>query len=354
MLTLALAVVTVGNHWKYAFGPPDAQGRIRASADDFVVREELGFTASGEGQHLLVHVRKRETNTQFVARELARMAGVRPREVGYAGLKDRHAVAEQWFTIGLPSTKTQVDLSQGGAGFEVLSATPHHRKLRRGALARNRFEIRVTALEGGEAVLAERLRAVRERGVPNYFGRQRFGRDANNLRTAERMLLEGERVKQREQRSFAYSAARSFLFNELLSLRIENETWDRLVVGDLANLDGVGSVFAVDALDDKLERRVAELDLHPTGPLWGKGAPEISGAPSDWEARACGAHPFAAALVADGLEHARRALRLRVQDLEWKFERDTLCLRFGLTSGAFATSVLREILVVRDASSGDL
>ncbi len=343
--------MSLGDDWKYAFEAPSARGRIRESSNDFVVREDLGFQASGEGQHLLVHVRKRDANTQFVARELARIAGVRPREVGYAGLKDRNAVAEQWFTIGLPSTKTEVDLSGAGQGFEVLSATAHHRKLRRGALARNRFEIRVTSLEGDRDLLEQRLVRVRSTGVPNYFGPQRFGRDASNLRQAERILLEGERVKQREQRSFAYSAARSFLFNELLSFRIENDTWTRLLVGDLANLDGVRSVFAVESVDETIERRLEELDLHPSGPLWGKGEPETTGEPRVWEDRICGAHPLPAGLAAEGLEHARRALRLRVQDLEWDFEPDALRLQFGLSSGAFATSVLRELLQVEDAST---
>lgn len=340
----------IDDQWLYAFGAPLARGRIKASPDDFVVREELGFEASREGQHLLVHVRKREANTQFVARELARMAGVRPREVGYAGLKDRNAVAEQWFTIGLPSTKTEVDLGGGGEGFEVLSAEPHHRKLRRGALMRNRFDIRVTGLEGDRDALAERLSMIAERGVPNYFGPQRFGRDGSNLRTAERLLLDGASIKRREERSFAYSAARSFLFNGLLSFRIEQGVWDRLVVGDLANLDGVGSVFVVDAVDESLTGRVLELDVHPSGPLWGRGHPETTGDAKAWELQQCGGHPFGPALAAHGLVQARRALRLRVQDLEWNFEDDALHVEFGLTSGAFATSVLREIVQTEDVS----
>ena len=344
------APVSIDDKWQYAFGLPIGSGRIRVTPDDFVVREELGFEASGEGQHLLVHVRKRESNTQFVARELARMAGVRPREVGYAGLKDRNAVAEQWFTIGLPSTKSSVDVSAGGPGFEVLSTEPHHRKLRRGALACNRFEIRIADLDGEPDALAERLRVVAQRGVPNYFRPQRFGRDGSNLRTAERLLLEGASVMRREERSFAYSAARSFLFNDLLSYRIEQGVWDRLVVGDLANLDGVGSVFRVEEIDETLTGRVAELDVHPSGPLWGKEEPETGGDPKAWELELCGEHPLGRALAEHGLTQSRRALRLRVQDLEWDFENDALLLQFGLTSGAFATSVLREIAQVEDAA----
>ncbi len=183
--------MSIGGDWEYAFGAPPGRGCIRASADDFVVREELGFQASGEGQHLLVRVRKRHANTQFVARELARIAGVRPREVGYAGLKDRHAVAEQSFTIGLPSSKAEVELEYDGDAFEILSAERHHRKLRRGALLRNHFEIRVTDIQSDRAALAARLGVISEHGVPNYFGPQRFGRDGGNLRLAEKMLIEG-------------------------------------------------------------------------------------------------------------------------------------------------------------------
>jgi tRNA pseudouridine13 synthase len=350
----SFAIVGIGEDWLYAFGVPSARGRIRAKAEDFMVREDLGFEASGEGQHLLVHVRKRDANTQYVARELARMADVSPREVGYAGLKDRHAIAEQWFTIGLPSSKTQLDLGAGAQGFEILSVHPHHRKLRRGALARNRFELLITDLEGDRDEIEERLTTIRDRGVPNYFGYQRFGRDGSNLVSARHLLIEGGRIKRREERSFAYSAARSFLFNELLSFRIGAGVWDELVVGDLANLDGVGSIFPVEAIDDTLRRRSAELDIHPSGPLWGEGEPGTSGDPNAWEIEHCGSHPFSIPLAEHGLTQMRRALRLRVQNLEWSYEPQALRLAFALNSGAFATSVLREVARTEDCGTRDI
>src|SRR6185312_9657247 len=175
-----------------AHGEPLCAGRLRTEPEDFLVEEQLGFAPAGAGQHVLLKVRKRGANTQWVARELARACGCAPRDVGYAGLKDRHALATQW-------------LSVRSGEYEVLEAHRHSRKLPRGALAGNRFIIRIRGTTVEEAPLATRFGAIATRGVPNYFGPQRFGRGGANLRR----VSEDVRALRPPERGFILSAARS-------------------------------------------------------------------------------------------------------------------------------------------------
>jgi tRNA pseudouridine13 synthase len=328
-----------------AYGAPLARGILRAEPEDFIVEEELGFSASGTGQHVLLKVRKREANTQWVARELARFCGCHPRDVGYAGLKDRHAVAIQWFTVPRSRLAPEAWREVRQAEFEVLEAAAHSRKLPRGALAGNRFAIRVRNLQmaSGDAAAAfdARVMRIRDAGVPNYFGVQRFGREGANLAR----IADGLSALRAPERGFVLSAARSLVFNAVLAARVGDGTWDRLETGDIANLDGRGSVFPVDTLEDSLTARCAALDIHPTGPLWGRGSPTTRGRPYELEARVAAEFPQPCALVAEaGMEQERRALRLAVRDLAYERAADSIVLRFRLTRGSFATTVLRELI----------
>lgn len=339
-----------------AYGTPPASGQLRACAEDFVVEEELGFAPAGTGQHALLKVRKTNANTPWVARELARLAGCNARDIGYAGLKDRRAVAIQWFSI--PKPRSAVDWAAVAAGdsatgeFAVLEAHAHNRKIPRGALAGNRFAIRIRAPspDGGAALaalIAPRLEAIGRRGVPNYFGPQRFGRDGGNLAR----VVAGVGGLRQPERGFVISAARSALFNAILAERVRGGTWDRLLPGDLANLDGRGSVFVIEAMDATLEARTGRLELHPTGALWGKGSPRSRAAVLELEAG------MAARLAAEarlcesvGLEQERRSLRLVVRELQCEREPAAVLLRFRLARGGFATTVLRELIEAEGAS----
>jgi tRNA pseudouridine13 synthase len=328
----------------HAHGTPVAEAAVRAFAEDFVVEEDLGFAPAGAGAHLLLKVRKCDANTPWVARELARHAGCRPQDVGYAGLKDRRAVAIQWFSVPRPRTPRDLSVVRG-AGYEVLEVHPHHRKLPRGALAGNRFALRLRAMHGEGAGLAERLAPrlalITARGVPNYFGPQRFGRDGANLAPPAQELA---RLSATE-RSLRLSAARSVVFNALLAARVGAGSWERLLAGDLANLDGRGSIFPVEAPDEALEGRCARLEIHPTGPLWGAGEPQSAAGVRELEMR-IGAEFTAecARCAAAGMTQERRSLRLRVAELSCEPEPDAVLLRFRLTRGSFATAVLRELV----------
>ena len=331
-----------------AYGAPVAHALVRAAAGDFLVEEELGFAPAGAGTHLLLRVRKIDANTAWVAGQLARLAGCRAHDVGYAGLKDRRAIAVQWFSV--PRARAAAELAGArGEGFEVLEAHAHSRKLPRGALAGNRFTLRLrTAPGAGEALaarLAARLAVIGTRGVPNYFGPQRFGRAGANLRPARDGAGHG-----RTERGLRLSAARSVVFNALLAARVADGSWERLLAGDVANLDGRGSVFPVESADETLAARCARLEIHPTGPLWGRGPPPTGGAVLALERRVGADFPAQCALCESaGMRAERRSLRLRVAALACEAEPDAAVLRFRLTRGSFATAVLRELVEAPDA-----
>lgn len=334
-----------------ALGAPLGTASLRTSPEDFVVEEELGFAPSGTGPHWLLQVRKRQANTQWVARELANAGGVRAQDVGYAGLKDRRAIATQWFSVPTGRLQQQDWLQVRGEGFEVLQAHPHQRKLPRGALRGNRFRIRVRGLCVERGIVEARLEAIARHGVPNYFGPQRFGNDLRNLRVA----LRGAGGSRRPD-AYALSAARSLVFNAVLARRVVDGSWNMLLPGDLANLDGRNSVFAVEAVDSELQARCARLDLHPSGPLPGQGEPQPRGAVLGLEADCIAAFPALAAYVHDArAEAARRPLRLKVEaiELHWPGPVGDLEVQFALRSGSFATTVLRELIDVADQETGD-
>jgi tRNA pseudouridine13 synthase len=341
-------------HWRdAALAPPIAwgsgplaTGALRTSPEDFQVTELPGFEPSGAGPHALLTVRKRGANTEWVARELARAAGCKPFEVGFAGLKDRNAVTTQAFTVPRGKRAAEEFIGLAGEGYEVFAAAAHQRKLPRGALEGNRFDITVRELRCDAAALRERLEAIGRGGVPNYFGPQRFGRDAGNLAAVIRAAERSEdRRRGRSDQGFMLSAARSVIFNAILAARIGQGSWNRLLAGDVANLDGRGSVFAVPVVDAELERRCAELDIHPTAPLWGEGEALSTGEVRSLEEALAAGFPEALAVIGgERMNAERRALRMRVRDLEHEYDHDVLRLRFALPAGSFATAVLRELI----------
>ena len=326
----------------YAHGGPVINVALRVEAGDFRVEEILGFEPSGEGEHAFLWIEKSGANTEWVARQLAQAAGVPAMAVGFAGLKDRHAITRQMFSVQMPGRPDPDWNALAIPGVTILSATRHGRKLKRGAHRGNRFRIRLREVRGARDAVERKLEAIRRRGVPNYFGEQRFGRNGGNLALAEALFAD-QRMS-REQRGFALSAARSELFNAVLAARVAAATWDHALDGEVFMLDGSHAIFGPEPCSDDLAQRLAALDIHPTGPLWGNGELRSAAAVRELEhAVATAQRVLAQGLERHGLEQERRALRLRVVELAQVREATDLVLEFGLGVGAFATSVLREI-----------
>lgn len=326
--------------------PPLLSGTLRAEAEDFRVEELPLVEPTGEGAHLWLEIEKRGANTAWVAGRLAEAARAPAREVGYAGMKDRHAVTRQWFSVGLQQAADADWEGWDIPGVRILRAARNPRKLRRGALRGNRFALRVRILEGGPDDLPVRIEALRRSGVPNYFGPQRFGHGGGNLARGLAWLSGGGRAS-RSDRSLWLSAVRSGLFNAVLSERLRRGDWDRLLDGEVAQLDGRRSTFVCQLPDADLEARCAAHDLHPTGPL--PGAPGRANRPerqaAELEAGMLAPHQDTlAALTARRVEADRRALRVLPAELQGELEDGVLSLSFSLPPGAYATAVLRELV----------
>ncbi len=330
-------------HLPWAHGGPPLQVKIRSSAADFIVEEQLGFSPSGEGEHVLLTVRKRDTNTDWLAQQLARHAGVSRTAVSYAGLKDRHALTTQSFSIQLPGQAEPDWSAFPHQEVEILSATRHQRKLKRGALQGNRFELILREISGDRAQARQRLDMIARLGVPNYFGEQRFGLGGRNVERAEAMF-QGRRVD-RKTRGLLISAARSQIFNAVLATRVTDGSWNTALPGDVFCLDGSRSWFAAEAGDDSLQQRLERADIHPSGPLWGRGELPSRADLAVLETSIAQQYPgLVTGLCAQKLDHDRRPLRLFPQDLEHEWLDDTsLRLCFALPAGAYATVILREL-----------
>lgn len=330
--------------WSRALGLPGARGLIRAEAEDFRVQELPLVTPAGEGCHLWLEIEKRNANTDWIARQLAARAGVHGREIGYAGMKDRHGVTSQWFSVGLQEAGDTAWKNWALEDAVILQARLHHRKLKRGALSGNRFRIVVRDLAGESGDLDDRLQQVQAHGVPNYFGPQRFGHGGNNVPQGLRWLEHGGRLP-RNKKSIYLSAVRSFLFNAVASRRVDLGTWNQIIDGDIASLEGSRSGFPCQMPDPELTRRCDEFDIHPSGPLPGRGERRAEREAAKIEAEVL--EPFGnvvSNLGRAGLEAARRSMRLLPGGMRWEFRDSSLVLGFDLPPGAYATSVLRELV----------
>ena len=324
----------------------DASALWRCAPEDFQVVEQLGFEADGSGEHVLLQIQKRDANTEWVARKLARFADVPPRDVSYAGLKDRFAVTTQWFSVRLAGKPNPDWNAFADDESQVLQWGLHQRKLKRGSLKTNRFRILLRELLGDKAELEARLQLIATNGVPNYFTEQRFGHDGQNIAMARQMLLENKRIKDRHKQGLYLSAARSMLFNHVLSERVRAGNWNQILPGEDVLLSGSRSHFIADVVDETIERRLAEWDIHPSGPLIGRNSKPLITPVIALEQQWLTAYQdWCAGLARAGLEAERRSLRSRVMDLKWEFlEADQLLLEFTLDKGCYANAVIRELL----------
>ncbi len=325
-------------------------GQFRTQAQDFIVEEQMDIALTGTGEHLWVQVCKTDSNTDWVATQLGRAAGIAGKEVGYAGLKDRHAVTTQWFSLQLPG-KADPDFSALPPEIEILQQCRHDRKLRRGAHTGNRFVLTLRECSGDFTQAAQVCEQIAQGGIPNYYGEQRFGHHNGNVSKAERWFNGSLRPKNRSLSSIYLSAARSWVFNAILAQRVRNGTWNQRVAGDIFMFDNSNAWFADDN-SDALNARLSALEIHPTGALWGRGTLATQADTLTVETAQVAQFPdLCAGLERNGLQQERRALRIKVRDLQLETVDDTtLRLQFALPASAYATVVLNEFGDFHDAS----
>ena len=343
---------TIWQNLPYAWGGPCGTGILRATPADFRVTEIPITEPEGTGEHGWLYVRKTGANTEWVARQLAIHAAVPVRDLSYAGMKDRNAITEQWYSIHLPG-KSDPDWSTVDIeGVEILHSERHTRKLKRGALKGNRFDIGITSLTGDNAEIENRLIAIKQGGVPNYFGVQRFGRDGQNLIQAEKLFKGKLKKIPRHKRGLYLSAARSALFNLILAGRVADNSWSCLMPGDVLQLDGRSACFVAEENDSALPARIESMDVHLTGPMWGRGELMTQNAAREYEITNLEADEcFRKGLEQAGLKQERRSLRIQANQLDWQwYENGSLRVQFSLPPGAYATSVLRELCQSESAS----
>ncbi len=379
-----------------AWGVPLVRAKLKCSPADFQVREQLDFSLDGQGEHLFLRVRKCGLNTQDVIDALQQVFSVQSSDVGIAGLKDRHAITQQWISVRTPLDAATL-LPPYTAGitegkFQIMDAVRHGRKLRRGAHRANKFDLILRDVQLTEAacldtgitttatntlraantantatrttvlsqLVADRLTQIALQGFPNYFGPQRFGIEQRNLIKARQLFRSrGQRVS-RAKRGLYLSAARSAIFNAVCAQRVGVGNWNEPLTGEPMMLAGTRSFFINDSdvanecisnagTRDRADVaiRCDSLDIHPSGPLWGQGTPvPVEQCLLVESGVVAGFADFCVGLEKAGLKQERRALRALAQNLAWHWiDETTLHLSFELDKGVFATSLLAELMV---------
>ena len=356
------------SHWRRLHGESLGTGQLKQSLNDFVVEEQLGFVPSGSGEHIFLWLEKTNLNTAFVAEEIAKFANLPLRNITYAGRKDKFALTRQWFGVHIANHEAPDWDNFALEGAKILDVTRNDRKLRVGVLKGNKFEVTIRNIQfsgdNTENDLIRRLELIKERGAPNYYGSQRFGEirlkpqegentsikqiSGGNLALAEK-LLEGEQIRNRNKRSMAISALRSWLFNEVIHQRIEQNCFTKAMLGDAMQLSGSNSFFVNDEAQEQttIESRLTANDINITAPLWGNGKLHTSQTAKTFELHCIDAYKSITQTLNElGLKQERRAIRIVPENFEWQYKSNVLTLSFSLPSGCFATSIVRELMDV--------
>ncbi|HYQ16154.1 MAG TPA: tRNA pseudouridine(13) synthase TruD [Polyangiaceae bacterium] len=326
---------------------PPVGGRVGPEPEDFVVDELPAYAASGKGEHQYLLLRKRLLTTPELVRRVARACGVNERDVGYAGLKDKYAVTTQWLSL---CTKTPISAELDlGPGVELLSVTRHDNKLRTGHLLGNRFSITLVGVHDDALSRAQAIASrLKEDGLPNYFGAQRFGHLGRNLPDAISWLARGGRGRNRFEQKLFPSVVQSEIFNRYLSARLALGA-RQLIEGEVVRLEGAGAMFRVDDVATE-QPRFAARDLHLTGPMIGPKMRPATSAALALEQRLTselGLDERTLGALGREAPGARRDLFAPLPDLAVEALSDraepALRLVFTLPAGGYATEVLRQL-----------
>jgi len=329
-----------------ALGGAVGTGMLREMAQYFKVNEQLSFNPSTEGEHVFLYIQKTGLNTEEVAKKLAMHAKVPRRAVSYAGMKDRHAVTKQWFSVHLPGKEGPDWHLLEEETLRIEKITRHSKKLKRGSIKFNEFDIIITRLEGDSAQFLNRAEQIKETGVPNYFMEQRFGYRCQNIERIYRIFSRNEAIKNKKMKNLLLSSARSYLFNKVLNKRVADKNWDKALTGDVFMLNGTRQYFKEESVSDLINKRLLEQDIHPTGPLFGVSNHVSTKAVYELESQIFKEEKvFCDGLLKAEVESARRLLRVVPEAFEFGFlSEDTLRLKFKLPSGSYATALIRELI----------
>jgi tRNA pseudouridine13 synthase len=327
----------------YAWGGPACNADFKSRPEDFIVKETLPFEPCGDGVHDYLLISKIDMNTEMAARRLARHANCHVRDIGYAGLKDRHAVTQQWFSI--PAEKSEHDWNSfNDDQIKIVRQTRHSHKLRRGLVKNNFFHITLRNIYGDFDAFEEHIEKIFAFGVPNYFGEQRFGHQRNNLKAAND-FFDGKIKPKKFLKGMYFSTVRSWIFNMVLAQRVRQGNWNQPLEGDVFWLNESKRYFLADKIDFEIEKRCREFDIHPTGPLYGEG--DLWPTEKAWEIEQGVLREYekwCEALIDNSLKAQRRTFRVTPVDANCIRQDDSVVLLFTLPAGSYATSVVRELL----------
>lgn len=324
-----------------------AKGQIRTKSEDFKVSEQLDIELSGEGEHLWMYIQKKDTNTDWLAKQLSNICQVPRRNIGFAGLKDRHAITQQWFSVQLPqiSDIEKINFALPDE-ITVLNFNRHNRKIKTGQLDGNRFEITIRNIEGDVTEIEKNINEIIIQGVPNYFGEQRFGIDMGNITKAIDWFNGNYKVKSKNLKSLLISSARSYIFNSILAERINLGIWNQPVRGDILQLNNSNSWFRdSDATAQEISKRLREFDIHISAAMWGEKEPPCVHDCAELENRIANKFPeLLEGLRKFRLKQERRSIRVYPMNFSHQWQQGNLVLNFTLQPGCYATSVIREII----------
>jgi tRNA pseudouridine13 synthase len=337
------------------YQPLAISAKLKSVPEDFIVEENIPLEFSGVGEHCWLYIRKRGCNTDWIAQQLAAYCGVKKMAVAYAGLKDRHALTSQWFSVQLPGKpmpewkEFEAYFSDPDESVEVSKCFRHSRKLQRGALKSNTFRITLRELSDSSEIMFDALKLrcekIAEGGVPNYFGIQRFGRNYNNLLQAEKLFARPRYKLARHKRGLYLSAARSWLFNRILSERVRQGIWNTRLPGDVFMLNAKSACFRdVAGTAEELKQRLSHNEINPTAVMWGEGDSMVTSQAAELESAVIDQFPlFRDGLIAARLQAQRRSCRVIPEQVTCTRSGDDFVMSFTLPAGSYATMVLAEI-----------
>ena len=334
------------SHWCLPYGKPTCSGLLKSAAEDFEVTEELGFTPDGNGEHLYLFVEKTGLGTHELIDSLSRLTGLPTRQIGYSGLKDKHALTRQWLSLHLPGTELDISVP-ADANYRILEQHRNSRKLRVGTHRFNRFNVILREVENWNEKSLRRLQQVSREGMANYFGEQRFGRKQDNVEQALAQL--GGKRLSRQKRSLYLSALRSELFNQVLSSRISQGIWDHPLPGDSFMLRGSRSFFSA-PVDNDIEERYRRLDISSCGSLYGAGDSPLSGESLELEEAVFDENPqIVSVLREQKVRRQMRPQRVAVEDLDYHYDQQQrlLVISCRLPAGSYFTSLLDHVITTR-------